>query len=111
MAESPNAGSESVNSDTNELSVESRIAKEYETKEKAARSRVIAQARENLKQVGMTFADAIEMERKRKRAPRTPAVAKYQSPDGKKWPGNGRPPKWIREHEEAGGNRDDFLIK
>ncbi|MBV0934913.1 H-NS histone family protein [Marinobacterium sp. A346] len=26
------------------------------------------------------------------------------------WSGRGRTPKWITEHEEKGGSRDDFLI-
>jgi len=87
------------------------IGEEYEQKAAAAKVRVIAEAREKFEQLGLTFEDAIATQRKRKQAVRSPAVPKYRSPDGKEWSGRGATPKWIREHEEAGGNRDDFLIK
>lgn len=37
--------------------------------------------------------------------------AKYRSPEGHRWSGQGVTPKWLREHEAKGGSRDDFLIK
>jgi DNA-binding protein H-NS len=36
---------------------------------------------------------------------------KYRSPNGKEWSGRGVPPRFIREYEESGGDREDFLIK
>jgi len=83
----------------------------YEAKADAAREKVIEETKIKFAQLGLTFEDVITSQRKRKAAVRKPAVAKYRSPDGTKdWNGRGAKPKWIREHEEAGGNRDDFLI-
>jgi len=87
------------------------IGEEYTQKAEAAKVRVIAEAREKFEQLGLTFEDAIATQRKRKQAVRSPAVPKYRSPDGKEWSGRGVTPKWIREYEEGGGNREDYLIK
>jgi DNA-binding protein H-NS len=87
------------------------IAREYTQKAEAAKARVIAEAREKFEQFGLSFEDVIASERKRKPAVRTPAMPKYMSPEGKTWSGRGATPIWIREIEEAGGNRDDYLIK
>jgi len=133
MAERHRSGNASTNTDTNGLSVEDKIAEvmsivetldypdllrlrdligeEYKQKAEAAKVRVIAEAREKFEQLGLTFEDVIASQRKRKQVVRSPAVPKYRSPDGKLWSGRGATPKWIREHEEAEGNRDDFLIK
>jgi DNA-binding protein H-NS len=35
---------------------------------------------------------------------------KYISPQGQTWSGKGNPPRWIRELEEAGHDRDEFFI-
>ena len=133
MADSANGGRESVNADSNDMSIEAKIAEvirivemldypellrlrdligdEYKQKEEAAKVRGIAEAQEKLAQLGLTFEDVIASQRKRKKAVRTPAVPKYRSPDGKEWSGRGVTPKWIREYEEGGGNREDYLIK
>lgn len=39
-------------------------------------------------------------------------VAKFQHPDQPElvWSGKGRPPFWVMEHEQNGGDRDDLLI-
>jgi DNA-binding protein H-NS len=87
------------------------IGREYTQKAEAAKVRAIAEAREKFEQLGLSFEDVIASEKKRKPAVRTPAVAKYMSPDGRTWSGRGATPLWIREREEAGGSRDDFLIK
>jgi DNA-binding protein H-NS len=86
------------------------IDKEYKQKAEAARERVIAETREKFEQLGLTFDDVFSSPQKRKRAVRAPVVAKYRSPDGKEWSGRGATPKWIREYEETGGKRDDYLI-
>jgi DNA-binding protein H-NS len=134
MAERSKAGSGSANSDTNDFSIEAKIAEvmriietldyrelkrlneligqEYKTKAEAATVRVIEEARERFEELGLTFEQVAEMQSKRKRTPRTPAKPKFMSPDGKlTWTGRGQPPKFIKEHEASGGNRNDFLIK
>ena len=132
MGDSASGGNGSVNSDTNDLSVEDKIAEvmriidtldypellrlrdligeEYTQKTEAAKVRVIAEAREKFAQLGLTFEDVIASQRKRKQAARPPVMPKYRSPDGKEWSGRGPTPKWIREYEEGGGNREDYLI-
>ena len=83
---------------------------EYKRKAEAARETVIAETQRKFEQLGLSFDDVVGMQKKRKRAARTPAVPKYRSPEGREWSGRGPTPKWIRELEEAGGNREDFLI-
>jgi len=122
-----------ANTNNSEISVEERIAsiiqimetldypellrlrnlidEEYNQKAEAARVRVIAESKEKLEQLGSTFEDVVAMQSKRKRVTRTPAKPKYMSPEGIPWTGRGQPPRFIREHEEAGGSSDDFLIK
>jgi DNA-binding protein H-NS len=59
-------------------------------------------------------ADAPAQVRKRKAAAparRQKSPARYRHPDGSEWTGRGRAPRWIRETEEAGGSRDEFLIR
>lgn len=87
------------------------IAREYTQKAEAARIRAISEAREKFEQLGLSFEDILASERKRKLRVRTPATPKYMSPEGIPWSGRGAAPKWIREIEESGGNRDDYLIK
>ena len=86
------------------------IDREYKRKAEAARETVIAETQRKFEQLGLSFDDVVGMQKKRKRAARTPAVPKYRSPEGREWSGRGPTPKWIRELEEAGGNREDFLI-
>jgi DNA-binding protein H-NS len=86
------------------------ISETYQQKADAARETVVAKMATELQQLGMSVDDFVAMRSKRKRAARTPAVPKYRSPEGREWSGRGPTPKWIRELEEAGGNREDFLI-
>ena len=86
------------------------IDREYKRKAEAARETVIAETQRKFEQLGLSFDDVVGMQKKRKRAARTPAVPKYRSPEGREWSGRGPIPKWMREIEEAGGNREDFLI-
>ena len=86
------------------------VSEAYTQKAEAARETVIAETQRKFEQLGLSFDDVVGMQRKKKRAARTPAVPKYRSPVGREWSGRGPTPKWIRELEEAGGNREDFLI-
>ena len=78
-----------------------------------AKVRVIMKAREEFENLGVSLEDVMAVKPKRKRASSTlqPATPKYRSPDGKEWSGRGATPKWIREYEASGGQRDDYLIK
>ena len=86
------------------------IGEAYKRKAEEAKATVIAETQRKFEQLGLSFDDVIAMQKKRRRSERTPAVPKYRSPDGKAWSGRGPTPKWIRELEEAGGTREDFLI-
>ena len=57
------------------------------------------------------FLDFDEVMGFNKRRRTTSLPPKYRSPDGKTWSGRGYAPVWIREYEEAGGDREDYLIK
>ncbi len=83
----------------------------YTQKAEEARETVIAETQRKFSQLGLSFDDVAAMQKKRKRTIRTPAVPKYRSPGGREWSGRGPTPKWIRELEESGGQRDDYLIK
>ena len=132
MAERPRRNEESILVNGNDPSIADKIAEvvriidtldypellrlrdlideEYKQKAEAARERVIAETREKFQQLGLTFEDVFVTQQKRKRAVRATVAAKYRSPDGKEWSGRGATPKWIREIEESGGNRNDYLI-
>ena len=86
------------------------IDEEYSRKAAEARETVIAETQRKFAQLGLSFDEVAAMQNRRKRAPRTPAVAKYRNPDGKEWSGRGKPPKWIVDLELGGGSRSDLLI-
>ena len=87
------------------------IDEEYKRKAAQARTAVIEETQRKFAQLGLSFDEVAAMQKQRKRAPRKPAAPKYRSPDDKEWNGRGATPKWIRQIEEGGGNRNDYLIK
>lgn len=40
--------------------------------------------------------------------PKAPTM--YRGPDGQTWSGRGSTPKWLREYEANGGNRNDLRV-
>jgi DNA-binding protein H-NS len=133
MSERHHSGNSQMNANGNESSVEEQIttiAKIMETldypellrlrdlitqecnqKAEAAKASLIAETQRKFEQLGLSFGEVMAIQKKKQRKDKTPAVAKYRSPDGKAWSGRGPIPKWMREIEEAGGNREDFRIK
>ena len=93
------------------LQLRAIIDREYEAKAEAAKANLIAETQRKFEQLGLSFDEVMAMQKKKQRKDKSPAVAKYRSPDGKAWSGRGPIPKWMREIEEAGGNREDFRIK
>ena len=77
----------------------------------------LAEVREKAEQLDLSFEDIVEMENqsrsrsKRQRRERSPVQVKYRSPDGEEWSGRGRAPVWLRNLEEAGHNRDEYLVQ
>jgi DNA-binding protein H-NS len=87
------------------------ITQECNQKAEAAKANLIAETQRKFEQLGLSFDEVMATQKKKQRKERAPAVPKYRSPDGKAWSGRGPTPKWMREIEEAGGNREDYLIK
>lgn len=58
---------------------------------------------------GMTVAELFGFKKTRKG--RGTAKPKYRDPkSGKTWSGRGRAPKWIDEHEQGGGSREELAV-
>jgi DNA-binding protein H-NS len=74
-----------------------------------AKAQVIEEMREKFVQLDLDFDEMFELRRGRRGKSVLPP--KYRSPDEKEWSGRGKPPQWIRDYEEAGGDREDYLIK
>jgi len=73
-----------------------------------AKALMIEEMRDKFLQLDLDFDEVMGFNRPRRRMALPP---KYRSPDGKTWSGRGYAPAWIREYEEAGGDRGDYLIK
>jgi DNA-binding protein H-NS len=80
-----------------------------------ARSAFIVEMREKAEQLDLTFEEVLEMgTRPKTRARRETGTVtmKYRSPDGQNsWSGRGRLPVWLKQFEDSGHPRDEFLIK
>jgi DNA-binding protein H-NS len=87
-----------------ELADQKRLEKIDEAKEQ-----VIARMREEFAQLDLDLDEVMGLSRGRRR--KSPLPPKYRSPEGKEWSGRGYAPVWIREYEEAGGDREDYFIK
>lgn len=74
-----------------------------------AKEQVVAEMREKFVQLDLDFDEIFELRRGRRG--KSPVPSKYRSPEGKEWSGRGMPPQWIRDYEEEGGDREDYLIK
>ena len=73
-----------------------------------AKAQMIEEMRDKFLQLDLDFDEVMGFHRRQRRMSLPP---KYRSPDGKTWSGRGYAPAWIREYEEAGGDREDYLIK
>ena len=87
-----------------EMADQKRLEKLDEAKEQ-----VIARMREEFEQLDLDFDEV--MGRGRRRRGKSSLPPKYRNSEGKVWLGRGYAPLWMREYEESGGDRDDFLIK
>jgi DNA-binding protein H-NS len=73
-----------------------------------ARAQVMEEMREKFAQLDLDFDEVIGTRRGRHKVTLPP---KYRNPQGQTWSGRGFPPQWIRDYEENGGDREEFLIK
>jgi DNA-binding protein H-NS len=72
-----------------------------------AKAQMIEEMRDRFLQLDLDFDEVMGFHRMQRRMSLPP---KYRSPDGKMWSGRGYAPVWIRQYEEAGGDREDYLI-
>ena len=92
-----------------ELRVIRDLANQKRTEKlETAKQQVIEEMREKFVQLDLNFDDVLVLKRQPGKSALPP---RYIGPDGKTWSGRGVPPKWMREIESAGGNREDYLIK
>jgi DNA-binding protein H-NS len=81
-----------------------------------AKNAVIAEMRGKLEGLGLTLDDVIPPRtekretRRPKRNARRAQLVKYRGTNGEAWSGRGRVPQWLQALEEAGHNRDEFLV-
>jgi DNA-binding protein H-NS len=131
MAERPRSVSESLNIKLDNLSLEDKISligeicdeftvqqlrqvrelvdqKRVEILEDA-KAQVVEEMRQKLAELDLDFEEVMGVQRGRRR--RVSLPPRYMSPTGETWSGRGIPPQWIRDYEESGGNREDYLIK
>jgi DNA-binding protein H-NS len=80
----------------------------------AAREAVLAETRAKLAELGLTLESALHTPAAPGRKSRTDAggnlPVKYRGPNGEKWSGRGRPPKWLQAVEAEGRNREEFRV-
>jgi len=104
--------------------LESTIAKLQAKKDRLIRSKAIPNIIAQMRQVGVTPQDIADAwgplraqngRRGTRSAPTAPKQArepKYRNPEtGETWGGMGKRPFWIRDAEEAGHSREEFLIE
>jgi DNA-binding protein H-NS len=91
--------------------------KKRQGKLKDARVSFVTEMRQKAEQLDLTLEEVLEFEEGNKKRPRRKRESdgvvriKYRSPQGDGWSGRGRVPVWLRELEEQGHNREEYLIK
>jgi DNA-binding protein H-NS len=87
--------------------------KKRQAKLKAAQATVIAEMREKFSQLDLSFEEVLSSEgnKRTKRRTGVSAPVKYRSPNGEEWSGRGRAPVWLRNLEETGHNREEYLVQ
>ena len=96
------------------------LERERDAKLADARAALLQEVEERSAALGLTAAQLIggpaagrtDAKRpKSKRAPAEPAEVRYRDPDtGGTWTGNGRIPRWMKEAEARGRNREEFTV-
>jgi DNA-binding protein H-NS len=67
---------------------------------------------EKFKQIGLPYDEGmgVHQGRRSRRNSRSILPPRYRSPKGETWSGQGYPPQWMRDLEEAGHDRTDYRI-
>jgi DNA-binding protein H-NS len=90
--------------------------KKRKGKLKDARVSFVAEMREKAEQLDLSLEEVLEFEEENKKRPRRKRESdgvvriKYRSPQGDGWSGRGRVPVWLRELEEQGHSREEYLV-
>jgi DNA-binding protein H-NS len=93
------------------LRIRNLLTDAYEEKAEKAKQAVIDEMYMKFMQFGLSLEDVLrERIAREKSKQKTTLPPKYRSPDGLEWTGRGRVPQWLREIEEQGGDRNDYLI-
>jgi DNA-binding protein H-NS len=95
-----------------------RDTAEMRRKEKieAAKNAVLMETRAKLGELELTLEEVVRPRPARSSSRRTRRDAghelpvKYRGPNGETWSARGRVPQWLRDLEEQGRNRDEFLV-
>ena len=105
-----------------------RLQAEYEDVVRLEREGVLARIVDSMLAYGISVAEVNGAWKGRQGTPAAPAAAdaapttnhakasgprpiKYRDDKGNTWSGMARLPRWIEEHEKAGGSREDFRVK
>ena len=73
-----------------------------------AKTQLIAEMKERFEQLDLDFDEVMGLHRGK--GGKSTLPPKYRSPDGKTWSGRGMLPQWLRDIEEAGGDREDYRV-
>jgi DNA-binding protein H-NS len=98
-------------------SIRDEADKKRQGKLKDARVSFVLEMRQKAEQLDLTLSEVLEFEEGNKKRPRRKQESdgvvriKYRSPQGDGWSGRGRVPVWLRELEEQGHNRDEYLVQ
>ena len=87
--------------------IQNIVSEKRQEKLEDAKTTLIAEMRAKIEALGLTYEDVMGSESKRTQSKLPP---RYISPDGKTWSGRGYPPKWIRDLEEEGRDREEYRI-
>jgi DNA-binding protein H-NS len=85
------------------------LEKMQQTKFEDAKTRLLEDIRIMVEQEGLSVEDLFPPARGRRAG--TPAKMKYRSPDGQHaWSGMGPVPKWLKQLETEGHNREEYRV-
>lgn len=109
------------------LNARTKLEGEIRARQSVERTKALAEIRQIMATHGLTLkdlgaaarrgstrdaaADGSEPAPAKRMTPSTKVSAKFRDPDtGDSWTGRGMTPKWLRDHEEAGRQRSNYLI-
>ncbi|WP_090571757.1 H-NS histone family protein [Belnapia rosea] len=81
-----------------------------------AKNAVLAEAKEKLAQLGLSFENVWPgrstpaPERRHRKDAGAQLAVKFRGPNGEEWSGRGRLPRWLHAMEAEGRNREEFRI-